>query len=329
MRQANTKDKTRLDRLREDVTYALGDKSRSQIIVETCGLPKEVQSSAEQIFDQLLKSEPYGKSKSNPDSEQRDTTEIFKLAKNIEEKWHDHKASTCFLQRALAMASPEEAARIEELSSPAIRGALEPAINMNGHHVGIDKIGHFFSQGYEYFREAYIYDEEKNAIVPIKNGVQKALALGKSQEEGGFGWTTTGVKSYGDLSANYSGMLFWHRLTQGNQSLYVCQNGKFVLRNPNRTFDFADYVDDAWDEAINCSEFAMASMTAKINENLHKANMDCPIDTEKCTSLKNKYGNEIYKEIVSPICQKAVRASPESKLGEKSGIPTGKKEGIQ
>jgi hypothetical protein len=75
-------------------------------------------------------------------------------------------------------------------------------------------------------------------------------------EHGLKGLTLTGVVSYADLAASYSGFEFWGDLLSfdapSSLVAHDVATGRFAVR---RRFRFADYVTDAWDEAINPSTF--------------------------------------------------------------------------
>ena len=66
--------------------------------------------------------------------------------------------------------------------------------------IGTDKLGHFVSQGYTYFKICYLKGE----------GIEEALLFGINSELTYFGFLTTGIYSYGDLVANFQGLRFWN-----------------------------------------------------------------------------------------------------------------------
>ncbi|MFC6672641.1 hypothetical protein [Marinobacterium aestuariivivens] len=64
--------------------------------------------------------------------------------------------------------------------------------------MGLDKLGHFFAQGWQYFE-----------LTALGGGtLEQALALGREQEQGRYGYLTTGIFSYADLAANFNGWRF-------------------------------------------------------------------------------------------------------------------------
>lgn len=125
------------------------------------------------------------------------------------------------------------------------------------------------------------------------------------QESGSWGWGVTGVKSYGDMAANYGGYFFWADLTHGTKPYYICQNGRWQF---SREFDWREYVTDAWDEAINCSTFStsrfretMKERVAALADQNHWPSRACPIVPAKCRDLVPKYG-EAARYILNPAC---------------------------
>jgi hypothetical protein len=126
-------------------------------------------------------------------------------------------------------------------------------IRLAGTFVGTDKLGHFISQGYKYYRRHLRGLPEA-----------KILARGRFAERWLFGQWTTGIFSNADLVANYQGYRFFRSLFEdgivpGKGRLVGWRAGRPVLL---REFTFADYVDDYWDEALNPSFFDPALQRA-------------------------------------------------------------------
>lgn len=173
-------------------------------------------------------------------------------------------------------------------------------VNLKGHLIGVDKIGHFIGIGYQYFQIAYLENL----------GVEEALKYGESYERGFFGLVTTGVYSYGDLAANYLGMKFWQEIlgVDGSVPYVTCEDNKWVL---NKIFRWENYIDASWDEGINCNKYRdeqfEKSISAKIEylikngHGLKRRTLHCPIKTEECKSLRVKYG-PFADRIINPDC---------------------------
>jgi hypothetical protein len=129
---------------------------------------------------------------------------------------------------------------------------LCPVIKLNNILVGTDKLGHFFQQGYQCYREnwddhfLYKFDEAVKALKVVQGPNpmpedRPARVYGWAMETGGFGLLTTGVYSKGDQAANLSGRQFW----------------KDLAADPaNYVFDIRKYVGPPWNEESNPSLYA-------------------------------------------------------------------------
>lgn len=119
-------------------------------------------------------------------------------------------------------------------------------IRLNDQLVGSDKIGHFFSQGRKFYRRYLRYGSEEEAAL------QSAYT-----ERAIFGSGTTGSYSNADLVANYEGYRFYRSLfdddvVPGKPAIMRWEDGGWVIQ---RDFDWADYVNEYWDEALNVNDF--------------------------------------------------------------------------
>jgi hypothetical protein len=167
-----------------------------------------------------------------------------------------------------------------------------PVIRMGGFVIGSDKLGHFFAEGYDYFKRVYLHDA----------AIDRALRYGEFTERLFFGGTMTGVYSYADLVANFNGMRFWAHLTGRYPDIlgggsapkpYVeCRDNHWVKTGH---FSWANYVDAAWDEGINCSLFRNDSLAQRVKTRLRELErktghrMTCPVRRDVAHSLKMKY----------------------------------------
>jgi hypothetical protein len=184
-------------------------------------------------------------------------------------------------------------ARLTE--SPAIWFAgIGRSFRLDGRIVGTDKLGHFFMQGFDYFKQS-------EAGRPIEE-----VLSSEHGEDGMFGLTTSGVLSYADMSANYAGYRFWRQLYAGESPYFRCEDGKRWRQI--RSFTWKDYVSDAWDEAINCSSFR-PELGQRVEENLKKHGIRCPISADKCAALA---GHDFAQQLISPQCLDAGRAFGEA-----------------
>lgn len=176
---------------------------------------------------------------------------------------------------------------------------LGPTVNVAGFHIGTDKLGHFMDMGYD------LYLRSRDG-----EGVLALLAQSHREEGGLWGSLMTGVKSYGDIAANFDGHRFWQDLIEeGPRGFFVCEGGRI---KQVRDFKWSDYVSAAWTEAINCSSYWSDSYTKPIAANIDKLEsaqghrFRCPIEPSQCGILRDYYAHWIPREkvdlIVSPAC---------------------------
>lgn len=192
---------------------------------------------------------------------------------------------------------------------------LSDVVNINGHLIGLDKLGHFFAEGWSYFN--LTQNDDQN--------LHEALEWGRQQETGKFGYLTTGIFSFSDLSANFNGWRFWNKvLLRDNDPLkgfvgnllnrpYAkCKiqiidsfKHKEIIREWEHTssFQVSDYLDGSWDEGNNCNSFEDPVIEEKVNNRIQQIYPDfnCPVKGEQCLQSKEKYGY-YAKYILHPQC---------------------------
>jgi hypothetical protein len=192
-----------------------------------------------------------------------------------------------------------------------LKGLLGVTVD-NGRKIGVDKLGHFFVEGWGFYKRAYLKGEVD---------IDTAIRWGKFTEETYFGKTTTGVYSNADLVANFNGMRFWNQLlllnsdpleSQGykyfKKPLFSCKNSKW---KKNTKFSFHYYLDKGWDEERNCNEYdtenileqvkIQASMKLGYNELLKRDGRVCPVVKYGCEAEKRKYG-KFSKDLLHGSC---------------------------
>jgi hypothetical protein len=192
---------------------------------------------------------------------------------------------------------------------------LSDVVNINGHLIGLDKIGHFFAEGWQYF-ELTEYENQS---------IEQALDWGKHQEAGKFGYSTTGIFSFADLVANFNGWRFWNKVLlkqddplKGvlanlfNQPYITCdiqfiasiKNKKIVKAwEYNSRFDLSDYVDGTWDEGNNCNSYEDPFIEEKVMSRIKNVDpyFSCPFIAEHCLEAQEKYGY-YAKYVLHPYC---------------------------
>ena len=96
--------------------------------------------------------------------------------------------------------------------------------------MGVDKLGHFVVEGWEYFEIARLDGK----------GIAAAMEWGERSERTYFGRFTTGVHSYADLVANFEGMRFWlHVLGRADDPLDTGWRSRRPYVTCRRRFWFA------------------------------------------------------------------------------------------
>lgn len=192
---------------------------------------------------------------------------------------------------------------------------LSDVVRIDGQLVGLDKIGHFFAEGWAYFERTR---EDGETLLD-------AMGWGSRQEAGKFGYATTGIYSFADLTANFNGWRFWNNvLRSGDDPLkgmlanlfsapYVRCELRLLdsMRHAKRVrawrvvrpFDLADYVDGAWDEGNNCNSYADPVIEAKVDSRTAEAypGFSCPIDPGACHQARARYGR-FARHLLHPLC---------------------------
>ncbi len=197
---------------------------------------------------------------------------------------------------------------------------LSDVIDLNGHLVGLDKFGHFFAEGWRYFE---MTREDGKTLA-------EALSWGRDQEEGVYGYRTTGIFSYADLTANFHGYRFWNRILGKERDplkkgigrllekpyvgceLQIIDSLRYlkIVRawEPRASFDFSAYVDGMWDEGNNCNSYADPVIESKVLVRIRDINPSyrCPRLPQACIEAQEEYG-PYAKQLLHPACLTATR----------------------
>jgi hypothetical protein len=192
---------------------------------------------------------------------------------------------------------------------------LSDVVSVNGHLVGLDKLGHFFAEGWQYFE--LTREESKN--------IEQAIQWGKEQEGGKYGYTTTGIFSFADLVANFNGLRFWNRVLGKNNdpllgfvdslldSPYVTCDIQVIASirhmkivkawEHNKKFDLSVYIDGVWDEGNNCNSYADPVIEEKVSLRVREVDsqFNCPSIPQICLEAREKYG-KYAKQLLHPYC---------------------------
>ncbi|WP_157729914.1 hypothetical protein [Bacterioplanes sanyensis] len=183
---------------------------------------------------------------------------------------------------------------------------IAAVIRLGGTEVGTDKLGHFFTEGASYFAATQRLQGELNA----------GLLFGEWSESLYFGAQTTGVFSYADLVANFQGLRFWNRiLAEQPDPLYGTQPEAYIRCENKRwqranDFLWADYVDDGWNESINCSVLRTPALLQQLS-----------LEDVRCSPKrlpKQRYG-ELAERLLNPqgLAVLAQHLQPEALLPQR------------
>jgi hypothetical protein len=125
-----------------------------------------------------------------------------------------------------------------------------PTVKVNDVRVGTDKLTHFFSEGYWYFRW---YLRARKDGLSMEEAMQQAIERGVPWEEMILGLDASGVFSPADLEANYAGMRFMVEMCEGDEPRLRKGDEGWELTRP---FDFREFVVPEWDESWQPSSYS-------------------------------------------------------------------------
>ena len=118
-----------------------------------------------------------------------------------------------------------------------------PTIEANGIRFGTDKLSHFISEGWWYYKS---YRKGLRHGLSHEEAEIKAIDMGALTERTVLGMGTSGVFSGADLEANYQGLRFMTAMCDPEQPLLIPTASGWQIRKP---FDFRDYITPEWDES--------------------------------------------------------------------------------
>ncbi len=142
---------------------------------------------------------------------------------------------------------------------------IAPVIRLNQVLVGLDKIGHFFGQGWQYFLEDLRLRKAEPRLTESERW-EKVREYGSGLEKRRLGYTNDGVFSMGDMAVNWNGFQFHLRLLDRPNSYlrFDDSTGAYTVGTP---FTFREYVTDDWDEVLNPSLAHSRELWLKIRYN--------------------------------------------------------------
>jgi hypothetical protein len=119
-------------------------------------------------------------------------------------------------------------------------------LKLGGVLLGVDKLGHFFAQGYQYHLEANHLSARGTETEAIRTRVRE---LGHEMELGKMGLVTMAMYSPADLAANWDGWTFWTQVF-GTEAPFLSVDSMGQWHHA-RHFQIQDFVRPDWDEALN------------------------------------------------------------------------------
>lgn len=203
-------------------------------------------------------------------------------------------------------------------------GYYSPRIyKINNVVFGDDKLGHFVQLGYYmylvtkqkeqpnfkdnrplYVRLADWFTGDRQFVdkSPFK-GDDLVLALSHYQEDEWWGIKGTMARSYADIAANWEGYHFWSQFTEGtNPYLKQDEQGRW---QQVREFDWAEYINPAWDEFVNHTDYHPRIATQVQNAIKEIYGTSCPIDFPACQEIFKRYGDRTPL-LLNKACQIAL-----------------------
>lgn len=177
---------------------------------------------------------------------------------------------------------------------PEVKYCCIATLNLSNTPVGIDKVDHFFGNAGMLWQEWENRPENERSESMI-------LQMAANQEEGDWGIAMTGVKSYGDIGANWSGFKFYRQLLDGPNPFFTCKDNRLELI---REFKIEDFINKTWTESVNCSAFRTAEIAKTFVANLKLRGMTCPSKPSDCEEIMALYEKEpiVQRGVISPSC---------------------------
>jgi len=128
--------------------------------------------------------------------------------------------------------------------APAKLMPLASTIRAGGVRFGLDKLAHFVSVGWLYYKDLHALLEKG---VPVDEAVERVIRKGIDGELFYLvGYRVSGIFSIPDLEADYQGMLFYRDLCGGPDPVLGTRDGRWIIRHP---IDLRRYITPEWDES--------------------------------------------------------------------------------
>jgi hypothetical protein len=122
-------------------------------------------------------------------------------------------------------------------------------IQIDGVHLGIDKVNHIFGFGRRYYNR---YHRARRRGLSEEEAVHRTVLWGLRIERYFVGGKLDGILSYADLEANYQGMRLARDLCEAEPAHLQLSGGRWRLTRP---VDIRDYVNPRLDESYNENQY--------------------------------------------------------------------------
>ena len=110
-----------------------------------------------------------------------------------------------------------------------------PTLEVNQIRLGSDKLAHFFSEGWWYYK----WWKKHQGDLSAEELQHELLLYGVNLEKWVHGELLTGIISPADMEANYQGFIFYRQMCHGSEPLLSLQEGRWHF---SETFDISNYV---------------------------------------------------------------------------------------
>lgn len=165
------------------------------------------------------------------------------------------------------------------------------SLKMFGIYFGVDKLGHIFNQGYEYFQ---MYHTELNKTKATTRAMKSVIDWGRSTENGMYGAVVDGVYSNGDLAANIAGLHFYENLLHT-----ITLDDKIFL--PVLTIKDDHTIEFNQDNLIDKKELIAPYFSNHLNEALNPSHYELLQRKVVAVALKNRCENVLrFYELNNP-----------------------------
>lgn len=148
---------------------------------------------------------------------------------------------------------------------------LSPIVQVAGVLIGIDKLGHYLAQGFQYYEE---YQRLGDGLAREERARQ-VREYGHVQEVRQLGIATGGVYSFADLAANWAGMLFFLSLFD-DVKLEGAEHARYFSHDSAgyhrvRDFHWAEWIASDWDEVQNPAFAEQRVLFEKVRANFRRS----------------------------------------------------------